>query len=151
LLVEKKIKALHNNSTPYKVDFTITESEDGVSCNLTNMKMFTYLNITNMVLFNEKDQLRKYSIDEIINEFCIMRYDFYKKRKAYLINQFGKELRHLGNKERFIQEVVDKKLNIMNVDEEVLVRELEKRKYDKEGGNEDDEKVVDMDIVENAC
>ena len=50
-----------------------------------------------------------------------MRYDFYKKRKAYLINQLEKELRHLGNKERFIQEVVDKKLNIMNVDEEVLV------------------------------
>jgi hypothetical protein len=139
LLVEKKIKALHNNSTPYKVDFTITECEDGMSCNLTNMKMFTYLNITNMVLFNEKDQLRKYSIDEIINEFCIVRYDFYKKRKAYLINQIEKELRHLGNKERFIQEVVDKKLNIMNVDEEVLVQELEKRKYDKEGGNEDDE------------
>ena len=139
LLVEKKIKALHNNSTPYKVDFTITESEDGVSCNLTNMKMFTYLNITNMVLFNEKDQLRKYSIDEIINEFCIMRYEFYKKRKAYLVNQLEKELRHLGNKERFIQEVVDKKLNIMNVDEDVLISELEKRKYDKELKNDDEE------------
>ena len=139
LLVEKKIKALHNNSTPYKVDFTITESEDGVSCNLTNMKMFTYLNITNMVLFNEKDQLRKYSIDEIINEFCIMRYEFYKKRKAYLVNQLEKELRHLGNKERFIQEVVDKKLNIMNVDEDVLITELEKRKYDKELKNDDEE------------
>jgi len=55
LLVEKCIKALHNESSPQNVNFTITESEDGMSCNLTNMKMFSYLNLTNMVLFNEKN------------------------------------------------------------------------------------------------
>jgi DNA topoisomerase-2 len=92
-----------------------------------------------MVLFNEKEQLRKYSIDEIINEFCIMRYKLYTKRKNYIISSFEKDLKHLGNKERFIQEIIDKKLNIMNIDEEIIVKELEKRGYDKENKNDDEE------------
>ena len=50
-----------------------------------------------------------------------------------------KELRHLGNKERFIQEIIDSKLKIMNVNEEVIIKELEKRKYDKETKNEEEE------------
>ena len=137
LLVEKCIKALHNESSPQNVNFTITESEDGMSCNLTNMKMFSYLNLTNMVLFNEKNQLKKYSVDEIINDFCVMRFEYYKKRKQHLINQLQKELKHLGNKARFIQEVTEKKLNIMNIEEEVLSKELEKRKYDKEFNKKD--------------
>jgi len=142
LLVEKQIKSLHNESTPTKVNFTITESDDGLSCNLKNMKMSTYLNLTNMVLFNEKNQLKKYSIDEIINDFCVMRYSLYRKRKKHIIGLLENELKHLGNKARFIEEVVSKKLNIMNVDENILIKDLEKRGYDKEikkdGGEEDD-------------
>jgi DNA topoisomerase-2 len=92
-----------------------------------------------MVLFNEKEQLKKYTVDEIINDFCIMRYSFYTKRKNHIISSLEKELRHLGNKERFIQEIIDSKLKIMNVNEEVIIKELEKRKYDKETKNEEEE------------
>lgn len=137
LLVEKDIKALHNKSTPNHVNFTITESEDGVSCNLQNMKLFSYLNITNMVLFNESNKLKKYSIDQIINDFCIVRFDFYKKRKQYLINQIEKDLRHLVNKSRFIKEVIDKQVNVMNVDEDIIIKELQIRNYDVEEGGYD--------------
>ena len=141
LLVEKDIKSLHNESTPQKVKFIITESEDGVSCNLSNMKLLSYLNVTNMVLFNDKYQLRKYSVDEIINEFCTMRYHYYKKRKIHLVQQIEKELQHLGNKARFIEEVIEKRLIIMNVEEDAVVQELHNRKYDKENINsmEDEE------------
>jgi hypothetical protein len=93
---------MKNYSTPKKVNFIITESDDGFSCNLNNMGLYSYLHTTNMVLFNEKEQLRKYTIDEIINEFCIVRYQFYTKRKNHIIATIEKDLRHLGNKERFI-------------------------------------------------
>ena len=138
-LVDKKIKNMKNYSTPKKVNFLITESDDGFSCNINNMGLYSYLHTTNMVLFNEKEQLKKYSIDEIINEFCIVRYKFYSKRKNHIISTIEKDLRHLGNKERFIQEIIDGKLKIMNIDEEVIIKELEKRKYDKESKNEDPE------------
>jgi DNA topoisomerase-2 len=131
-IVEKQIKNMKNNSTPKKVKFIITESDDGFDCNINNMKLYTYLHISNMVLFNEKEQLKKYSIDQIINDFCKMRFEYYIKRKKYILNNLEKDLKHNENKSRFIEEIIEKKLNIMNIDEEVILKELEKRKYDKE-------------------
>ena len=51
-LVDKKVKSVQNYSTPNHVYFVITESEDGFSCNLKNMKLHSYLYTSNMVLFN---------------------------------------------------------------------------------------------------
>lgn len=140
-MVDKKIKNFQNYSTPNGIYFVITESEDGFSCNLKNMKLHSYLYTSNMVLFNQKEQLKKYSIEEIINDFCVVRYDFYKKRKAYLISIIKKDLRHLFNKARFVEEVISKKLHIMNVEEAIIVDNLEKTGYDKENEkvNEDEE------------
>ena len=61
-----------------------------------------------------------------------MRYSFYTKRKNYIINKLEKELKYIGSKVRFVEEIIDKSLNIMNVAEEKIVKELEKRKYDKD-------------------
>jgi DNA topoisomerase-2 len=138
-IVNKQIKSMKNNSTPKKVKFLITESEDGINCSLTNMKLYTYLHISNMVLFNQKEQLKKYSIDEIIQDFCVMRFEYYIKRKKYTLNNLNKELKHNQNKARFIEEIINKKLNIMNIEEEVVIKELEKRGYDKEIKNTDSE------------
>ena len=138
-LVDKKVKTVQNYSTPNHVYFIITESDDGFSCNLKNMKLHSYLYTSNMVLFNEKDQLKKYTIEEIINDFCIMRYDFYKKRKHHMISLLEKELRHLFNKARFVEEVISKKLLIMHVDEAIIVENLEKAGFDKENVKDDEE------------
>ena len=138
-LVDKKIKAMKNNSSYNTIDFTITESEDGFNCNIDNLKLYTYIHVTNMVLFNENEQIKKYTIETIINDFCKMRYKFYTKRKEYNINNLEKELKFLRNKARFIQEIIDNKLNIMNVEETEVVKELEKRGYDKDTKVENDE------------
>lgn len=138
-LVDKKIKNMKNNSSYNKVDFTITESEDGFSCTMENLKLYTYLHVTNMVLFNEKEQIKKYNIETIINDFCKMRYTLYTKRKNHIILTLQKELKFIGNKARFVGEIIDKKLNIMNVDEDKVVKELEKRGYDKDYKNDEDE------------
>ena len=92
-----------------------------------------------MVLFNENEQIKKYTIETIINDFCKMRYKFYTKRKEYIINNLEKELKFLRNKARFIQEIIDNKLNIMNVEETEVVKELEKRGYDKDNKVENEE------------
>lgn len=129
---DKKIKSMKNNSTPRKVNFTLVESEDGFSCNISNMKLHSYLYTSNMVLFNEKNQLKKYSVDEIINDFCVVRYDFYKKRKRHQLDVLEKELKHLSNKARFIKEYNDGIIIIKGKEEDAIVKQLEQRKYDKE-------------------
>ena len=93
----------------------------------------TYLYTSNMVLFDEKEKLKKYdNTDEIIINFCKVRLEYYVKRKNHQVDTLEKEIRHLGNKERFVQEVIDNTLDIMNVEEDVLVEELKKREYDEE-------------------
>lgn len=129
---EKKIKEFKNNSDHKKIMFTITESDEGLSCTLENMNLQSSITVSNMVLFNEKEQLKKYNIDQIIDDFCKMRYTFYTKRKNHIISSLEKDLRILNNKARFIKEIIGNKLNVMKVPENVLVKELEKRGYDKD-------------------
>jgi DNA topoisomerase-2 len=139
LIIDKSIKDMKNNSTYKKVKFYITESDNGIECDIKSLKLYSYIHTTNMVLFNEKEQIKKYNIDEILNEFCIIRYSFYIKRKKYIINQIEEELRFLGNKERFIKEIIDKKINIMNIEENIIIKELEKRGYDKHSDNDSED------------
>ena len=86
-----------------------------------------------MVLFTEKNQLKKYNTtSEIIDNFCKVRLEYYVKRKIHQIENLEKEIRHLSNKERFIQEVIDEKIKIMKVSEEDIVNSLKDNKYDEE-------------------
>ena len=128
---EKVIKDIKNYSTVKKVNFVIQPNSDEILSSDV-LKLHSYVYTSNMVMFNEKDQLRKYSdVDQIIDNFCRVRYDFYCKRKRHQISEIEHEIRVLTNKERFIREVMSKSLNIMNVPENEIIRELEKRKYDK--------------------
>lgn len=130
-LKEKRISKADYHNTDTKVDIVITESEDGFSCNINNLGLFGYLQITNMVLFNEIEQPKKYSVDQIIDEFCKVRYDYYFKRRKHIIDDLEKQLKHIGNKVRFIQEIIDDTLNIKNVEEDLVISELEEKSYDK--------------------
>jgi DNA topoisomerase-2 len=108
LIGDKKLKSMKNYSTTRDVNFILSESPDGLNCNVDNLKLHTYVYTSNMVLFDEKEKLKKYNnVDDIIINFCKVRLEFYKKRKKYQITNLENEIKHLGNKERFIQEVID--------------------------------------------
>lgn len=130
LRMDKSLKDYNQYSTNKSVDFLLTEGT--MECDIETLKLHSYLHTSNMMMFNTKEQIKKFeSPEQILDEFCKVRYNYYIKRKKHLIDSLEKELRVLGNKERFIREVVSGKLEIRNVKENVLVTELEKRKYDK--------------------
>lgn len=131
LIENKQIKGMKNYSSQTHVKFVITELDGGIKPDIDNLKLSSYLHTSNMVLFNEHEQLKKYDkVEDIINEFCKVRLEYYIKRKKYLLKQLEDEIRFLGNKERFVKEVIEKTLNIMNVSEDIIVKHLQKRKYD---------------------
>ena len=133
LVMTKKLKAIKNYSTTRDVHFILSESPDGVRCNKENMKLHSYLYTSNMVLFNEKDQLKKYeSTDQIIDHFCTVRLMYYDLRKKYQLKALEQQLRFLGNKERFIKAVIKKEILIMEQEEASIIEELEEMKYDKD-------------------
>ena len=66
-----------------------------------------------------------------LDNFCTVRFEYYEKRKRHQIDALEKEIRYLGNKERFVSEVVSKTINIMNENESDIISVLKERNYDR--------------------
>jgi DNA topoisomerase-2 len=154
-LEKKDISKFKNYSTPKKVKFVISEVSDGMICDKESLKLFTRISTTNMVMFDKNRKLKKYkNVDEIIDEFCQTRFDFYTKRKKHFLGQLENDLKFLGNKRRFLEEIMsgDLKLFVESPNGKRtsrstadLYKDLEKRGYDKENKKEDEEKDEEKD------
>lgn len=155
---EKEISNYKNYSTPEVINFTIKESKDGKECDLNTLKLSKGIRTTNMVLFTSDEKIKKYNnIEEIIDDFCHIRYQFYINRKKHNISVLEKEIKFLGNKKRFLTEIRDGdfKLFIENGNKkqsrktEDIISELDKKGYDRlnfeknETENDDQEQEED--------
>lgn len=135
LLEKKLIKSLKNYSTPNKVKFEILENDE-LLCNEDTLKMHSYLYCSNMVLFDEHGRIKKYdTIDEIIDQFCQVRYRYYVLRKKHQLSSLQKLCKTLQNKSRFLQQVMDEELVVYRKDYDKIVSEMESLKYDKDNKN----------------
>lgn len=144
---EKMVKEVKNYSSPKKARFVIKESPDGLKCNLKNLKLHKTLSINNMVMFtNFEHKIHKFkTVDEIIDSFCKIRLEYYVKRKKYMLDRLNHIIKFLGNKKRFLQEVLsgDIKLFILKDGKRMsrktkdLILELEESGYDKDKGGDD--------------
>ena len=132
LIDEKKLKNMKNYSTPKDVKFIITNGND-FECSIDTLKLHNYLYTSNMVLFDDQNKIKKYnSVYEILNNFCVVRYKYYHLRKQYQLNQLEIEVKMLQNKERFITEVMNKTIDIMNQKENVIIETLKINNYDQD-------------------
>ena len=139
LKADKKLSKVQNYSTPKDVSFILSEGDD-FHCDLNTLKLNSYLYTSNMVMFNENNQLKKHkTVDEVLENFCRVRFEYYVKRKRHQLQSLEAELRFLGNKERFVQEVIDKKLLIMNEKESDIIAVLKARGYDEDPKKEEGE------------
>ena len=102
------------------------------------LKLYTTQSTTNMHLFNEKEQLKKYdTIYQIIEEYYSIRLEYYNKRKLYLIDILSKELITLSNRAKYIRGNLDDKIDLRKKTKEQINNLLESMKFDKdlENGN----------------
>ena len=130
LLESKKIKSYKNFSTDNEPKFEIKENSAEMELTIESLKLTSIISTSNMVLFDIKQKLRKYeTVYEIINEFCHFRYDYYMKRKVYLIKTIESELLILRNKFRFLSEVMNETLIIKDIDEDEIIKTLKKMEY----------------------
>jgi DNA topoisomerase-2 len=130
LVESKDLKGYKNYSTDVVVNFELDETRDGMKCTVENLKLVTYLNTNNMVLFSDKGTIKKYDqVENILSEFCKVRYHYYELRKDYYLKDLEYQLTILQNKMRFLREVMDGSLVIQEVDEDVLAKEMISRGY----------------------
>ena len=138
------IKDYTNMSTESDVEFIVTfqsgmlaklimkKHDYGVEGVEKYLKLYTTQSTTNMHLFNEKEQLRKYeNVYDIVKEYYSIRYEYYNKRKTYLIDKLEKELKILSNKARYIQDTLDDKIDLRKKSKTEIDKMLEHAKFDK--------------------
>jgi len=84
---------------------------------------------SNMVLFNSQNKLNKYhDVNEIMDEFCNVRYEFYNTRKQGEIARMKAHVLFLQNKVKFIEMVLQSKIDIKQP-EETVVQQLQASKF----------------------
>lgn len=143
------VKDYNDMSTDLSVEFIVTFNsgclkklllENNLDYGLDGvekyLKLYTTQSTTNMHLFNEQEQLRKYdNIYSIINEYYSIRYKYYNKRKLYLIDLLSKELVTLSNKARYIKNILDDVIDLRKKNKEQINNILEDLNFDKDSGN----------------
>ena len=138
------VKEYDDNSKDTNVDFVITFSKGQLDelesaagdhgCNGLEklLKLYSTSSTTNMNLFNSEDKLKKYnSVSEIIDDFFIVRLEYYGMRKAHLIDVLERELIVLSNKAKYIQEVLNGTVDLRKKKKDEIIKMLETKGYHK--------------------
>lgn len=127
------ITDMKENHTENRVDFLIRipTSEQLTDPQLIKkLKLSSTMSLSNLVMFNKDKKIVRYtSISDIMEEHYLVREDYYKKRKEYLIAKLTRECEILSNKVRFILAVVNGELTINKKQKAILVKELHQKGY----------------------
>ena len=146
--INPSIKDFTSLCTEVKVDITVQfpkgklyELESAIELNGTNgveklLKLTTTLSTANMHMFNAECRLRKYAtVEEIIDEFYIVRMDIYKKRKTNMIEELQKKLVKLHNRARYIVETLDGLVDLRRKNASQVTALMTERKFDMLDGD----------------
>jgi DNA topoisomerase-2 len=89
-----------------------------------------------MNLFDAHEKLRKYAtIYDIIEDYYTERLALYAKRKAAMLAQLANELRVLSNRAKYIQEVLDDKLELRRQTKEAIFAKMTAHGYEHIDGD----------------
>ena len=123
--VEIHLKIHKDNMTEYmeNPDYFISKF------NLASSKPVQF---TNMCLFDKDEHIRKYpDVYTIINEFYKVRLHYYKLRKENKLKELKHDYDVAQARIRFIEGVVEKTIKVLNVDEDVIIKQLEDMEFPK--------------------
>lgn len=108
------IKSFSELNTEVRVDFTIKFDPKQLARLIKNgdlestLKLSKKLKMTNMHLFDYQGKIKHYeSYGAILKDYVPPRLELYQQRKNYLLDKFGKDIRFLDAKLRFLLAVVE--------------------------------------------
>jgi len=117
--------------TPKDLQAAIVDADAGTNKLEKLLGLFTTQSTTNMNLFDAHEKLRKYAtIYDIIEDYYVERLSLYAKRKAAMLAQLTNELRVLTNRARYIQEVLDDKLELRRQTKEAIFAKMTAHGYE---------------------
>ena len=117
--------------TPKDLQAAIIDADAGTNKLEKLLGLFTTQSTTNMNLFDAREKLRKYAnIYDIIEDYYVERLALYSKRKTAMLAQLGNELRVLTNRARYIQEILDDKLELRRQSKDAIFAKMTERGYE---------------------
>jgi DNA topoisomerase-2 len=117
--------------TPKDLQAVVVDADAGTNKLEKLLGLFTTQSTTNMNLFDAREKLRKYAnIYDIIEDYYVERLSLYAKRKAAMLAQLANELRVLTNRARYIQEVLDDKLELRRQTKEAIFAKMTAHGYE---------------------
>ena len=156
--VSKCIKSIEDNYNDVDVYFKVTFYPNylnklvskeicaipGSTIKVTNLekylKLYGKISMNNMHAFDGTEHLRKFkSWNEIMDEFYSVRLNIYNKRKTDQLKVMDYKIMVLSEKVRFINAIIEKKLKIMNVEDDYIalkMNQMEFKKLDDEKDND---------------
>lgn len=136
-LVDKKIIKDYDNNASVSIDYTLKFKREDLQKLIDEDRLETVLKIhdsetENLTTIDENGKLKIFDCaEDILRYFVDFRLTWYQKRKDYLINKYIDEHKNLSNKAKFIQHIIQKKLNVNNKPKIEIVNYLETNKFDK--------------------
>jgi len=122
--------------TPKDLQAAIVDADAGTNKLEKLLGLFTTQSTTNMNLFDAREKLRKYAtIYDIIEDYYVERLALYAKRKASMLAQLANELRVLSNRAKYIQEVLDDKLELRRQTKEAIFAKMTEHGYEHIDGD----------------
>jgi DNA topoisomerase-2 len=148
-MLDAKDSVLKNYESNYghqHVDFTLVfQSSSAVDAllqsdangytkleNMFKLVSSKLLGTSNMYLFNEKAQIKKYDTAlDVIKAFYNIRLEYYEKRKMHQISKMRHDIDIRNNKIRFIKEVIARTIDVSSMKKVELEAVLQERAYMK--------------------
>ncbi len=98
----------------------------------SEMHLTTTLTTTNMHLYTERQQIKKFSnTTEILRHYYALRMDLYTARKAWLVKRLRRDLAISSNKIRFLDGIMDDSIVVFRKSREDVVEMLRVQGFDR--------------------
>ena len=127
LVESNEIIDYKNNSDDTSVNFRIIMQKTVIDSTdiIKKLKLTSYINTSNMHVFDEDCKIRKISCpEEIIYRFYKVRLAHFIKRKKYLVDKLYSEMLLLGSKIKFIKCVIEERIIVFNKKKDFIVKQI---------------------------
>jgi DNA topoisomerase-2 len=143
------VKDARNMSTEVDVDITLEFNRGVLDSLLVDegnpskinpleklLKLTTTVSTTNIHMFNADIKLHKYnSVEEVIDEFYVVRLETYRKRKQAQLDNLERDLVKLSNRAKYILENLDGSVDLRKKKKDEVNSLLESKHYAKIDGD----------------
>ena len=141
-LVENKNIVSYDDNCKDNIDYTIKFTRSDLE-KLDDEKLVKLLKLEeseteNFTTLDENGKLKIFErVDDIIRYFVQFRLEYYQKRKDFMLNKIGHDLRVLGNRGKFIKLILEGKIVVNNKLKEEIIKQIETFSLDKIDGDYD--------------